>query len=120
MLCFYLFPLNSSLVLNLPFLSYYSFVWACLGSTCLGPSVLPESLYLFPLALESFRHNFLNIFSIPFSFSPPSGIPIMHRLTHFILSHVYLILLSFFFFFFFFFFGYVCCPNWVISIILSS
>ena len=36
------------------------------------------------------------IFLIPFSFSSPSRIPIMHRLAHFILSHRSLILLSVF------------------------
>lgn len=38
-----------------------------------------------------------NIFSIPFSFSSPSGIPIMHRLAFFVLSHSSLMLLSCFF-----------------------
>ena len=35
-----------------------------------------------------------NVFLISFSFLSPSGIPIMHRLAHFILSHGSLILLS--------------------------
>ena len=38
-----------------------------------------------------------NMFTMPFSFSSPSGIPIMHRLAHFILSHRSLVLLSCFF-----------------------
>ena len=42
----------------------------------------------FPVIISS------NIFSIPLSFSTPSGIPIMLRLAHFILSHRSLILLS--------------------------
>ena len=40
---------------------------------------------------------FSNTFSIPFSFSSPSGIPIVCRLAHFILSYRSLILLSFVF-----------------------
>ena len=38
-----------------------------------------------------------SMFSMPFSFSSPSGIPVMHRLAHFILSHRSLVLLSCFF-----------------------
>ena len=38
-----------------------------------------------------------NIFSILFSFSSPSGIPIMHSLARFVLSHRPLVLLSCFF-----------------------
>ena len=52
-------------------------------------------------------------FSIPFS--SPSGIPIMHRLALFILSYRSLVLLSCFFIWL-----SVCCPDWVMSIILSS
>ena len=90
-------------------------MWACLGSTCLGLSVLPVSWYQIPLDLKSFKIISSNIFSIPFSSSSPSEIPIMHRLACFILSYRSLILLSCFFICF-----SVCCPDWVISIILSS
>ena len=44
-----------------------------------------------------------------------SSIPSMHSLAHFIVSHRSLILLSCFFIQF-----SVCCPDWVITIILSS
>ena len=57
-----------------------------------------------------------NIFSIPFSFSFPSRIPIMNRLAHLILSHKSLMFLSLFFLIWL----SVFCPGWVISIILSS
>ena len=56
-----------------------------------------------------------HILSIPFSFSSPSGIPIMNRLACFILSHSALILLLCFFILF-----SLCFPGWVISIIPSS
>ena len=56
-----------------------------------------------------------NIFSIPFYFSFPSGIPIMHRLACFMLSHRSVILFPCFFIWF-----SVACPDWVISIILTS
>ena len=56
-----------------------------------------------------------NVFSIPFPFSFPSGIPIMCRLAYFILSHRSLILLSCFLIWF-----SVCSPDWVISVILFS
>ena len=52
-----------------------------------------------------------NIFSIPPFFSSPSGIHIMNRLAHFILSQRSFILLSFFKSWF-----SVCCPYWVISL----
>ena len=42
----------------------------------------------------------------------------MHKLAHFILSYISHMLLSFLFFFFFNL--SFCCPDWVISIILSS
>ena len=58
-----------------------------------------------------------NIFSIPFSFSSPSKIPIMHRLACFVLPHRCLILLSFFLFKFVFLSAVLI---WMISIILSS
>ena len=84
-----------------------------MGSTCLGSSVLPVSRF----SIAFFRFGkflaimFSNIFSVHV-FSSPSGIPIM---AHLILSHRSLVLLSFFFIWF-----SVSCPDWVISIILSS
>ena len=56
-----------------------------------------------------------NVISIPFSFPSPSGIPIIHRLAHITLSHRSLFLFSCFSIWF-----SVCCPDWVISNILSS
>jgi len=53
-----------------------------------------------------------NIFSISFYLSACSGITAVSRLVHFLLSHRCLILLFFFWLF--------CCPDLVISIILSS
>ena len=65
---------------------------------------------------RKFQPKFLqNIFPIPFSFSFPSGIPIMHILTQFISSHRSLLSLSCFFIWL-----SLCCPDWMISSILSS
>ena len=63
-------------------------MWACLGSTCLGPSVFPISCYQYPLDLENFSARISsNVFSVCFSFSSPSRIRIMHKFACFILSH---------------------------------
>ena len=87
----------------------------CLGLSYLEPSVLPIAEYLFPsLGLGSFWPKFLEI-HCQSPFPSPSGIPIMYRLANFILSCRSLTLLSLFFIWLF-----VCCPDWVISIIVSS
>ena len=90
-------------------------VWACLGSSCLGPSVLPESWYLFPIDLESFQTWFLQIyFQSPFVF-----LLLLESLLCIdwpaLFYPIDLILLSWFFIWF-----SVCCPDWVISITFSS
>ena len=77
--------------------------------------MLPIAEYLFPsLGLGSFWPKFLEI-HCQSPFPSPSGIPIMYRLANFILSCRSLTLLSLFFIWLF-----VCCPDWVISIFLSS
>ena len=65
----------------------------CLGVGLFGFSVFGAFCASCILNSVSFRFGkftaiiYSNIFSIPFSFSSPSGIPIMHRLARFILSH---------------------------------
>ena len=56
-----------------------------------------------------------NIFPIHFSFSSASWIAVMHRWTPVMLPHRSLMLLSCVFMWF-----SACCPDWVISIMLSS
>ena len=101
-------------------LSFANFIIICLGVGLFGFSLFGALCTSCILILVSFRSGMFsaiissNIFSTPFSFSS-FGIPIMHRLACFILYYMSLILLSFFFNLFF-----VCCPDWVVCIILFS
>ena len=59
-----------------------------MGSSCLGPSVLPISGYVSFFRFGKFSTKISsNTFCIAFSLSFPSGILIEHRLAHFIFSH---------------------------------
>ena len=90
-------------------------MWSYWGSANLGPSVLPCILISVSFRFGKFSTIISsNNFSIPFSFSWPSEIPIIHGLAHYILTHISLYCFHVFSWF------SVYCPDWVISIILSS
>ena len=90
-------------------------MWACLGSTCLGPSVFPISCYQYPLDLENFQPGFLQMyFQSAFLFLLPLESVLCINLPA-LYYPIGLIFLSFFSIWF-----SVCCPDWVISIILCS
>ena len=78
------------------------FIIICLGVSLFGFNLFGALCVSCILISVSFRFRKFpviissNIFSIPLSFSSPSGIPIMPRLAYFILSHRCLILLLFF------------------------
>ena len=88
-------------------------MWACLGSTCWGPSVLTISWYLFPLDWRVFRHNFFKYIFNPLFLLLKLLLCVGWPDLHYPIDLFYC--LHFFFFCFF-----ICCPDWVVSIILSS
>ena len=92
------------------FLIFAIFIMICLCVGLFGFNLLGTLCASCILISVSFRFGTFsdivssNIFSIPFSFSSLSGIPIMHRLGCFTLSHRSLIMLLVFFFFYLVFF----------------
>ena len=96
MLCF---SLAAFRIVSL-FLTFAIFIIICLGVGLFGFNFLGAFCSSYILTSVFFRFGKFSdiissiIFSIPFSFSS-SGIPIMHRLACFILSHRSLIFLSF-------------------------
>jgi len=99
MLCF---SLAAFRILSLS-LTFAVFIIICLGVGLFGFSLFWALCASYILISVCFRFGKFsaiissNIFSIPLSFSFPSGIPIMRILARFILSHRSLILLSCFF-----------------------
>ena len=111
MIVFLFLPLESS-----PYLSLLLFyLWYVLsGSVCVHLVWDPLcTLYLDTFFRFGKPIFFLNTVYIPLSLSSPSGICIIHSLTHFILLHRSHMLL----------FSFICfsvwCSDWVVSIILS-
>ena len=98
----------------LSFLLWYVLVWAYLVSTCLGPSVLPASWYLFSLIWNIFRQflwiyfQSIFLFLLLLEFLLFIGWPALSYLIDLLYCfHVFSIV-------------FVFCPDWEIAMVLSS